>query len=97
MPPDEFVCVELSMSKGFCTKTISNQEMIVDEVNTLNGQTWFQMRPQFVLVPPKTWAEIKKFIIRECKKSDTCNSTVETWERKLVEIDEKLAEKGGAQ
>ena len=92
--PDVPVCVELNPDRGFCTYTISDKDIYVDEQNPLEGKTWWNMRPEMVQVPPPSWAKIKAFIIKTCKQSNNCDSEVTSWDRRLDSIDEKLKAKG---
>jgi hypothetical protein len=47
------------------------------------------MRPAMVLVPPASWAAIKSYIIKMCKKHDDCSDNIGKWERKMVVLDTK--------
>lgn len=94
-PPDVPVCLETGMSSGFCTYTISDKDVIVDEKSKLEGKTWWEMRPYMIQVPPSSWEKIKKYIIVTCKKyPDTCQNSIHAWERKANRIDEHI---GGGQ
>ncbi len=83
------------MGKGYCVKVISGEEFIVDETNKLNEKSWFDSRPSMIMLPPDSWAEIKKFIIKICKKTKRCQEEVSSWDRSIKNIDEKLVEKTG--
>ncbi len=91
--PDVLICTELNMNKGWCTRTISNEEFFVDDTHpyAFDGkkkQTWWELRPYMVLVPIASWAEIKSYVIKTCKRSN-CNEYVKSWDRKITELDDK--------
>lgn len=69
--------------RGWCTWTVSEKEQFVDDNNKLNGETWWEQRPAFVLVPPLSWVEIKTSFIKLCKKNGNCNKDIAKWERKF--------------
>ena len=91
--PDVPVCTEISMQKGFCVYTLSDKEMIVDNENTLDGKTWWDMRTSMILVPVDSWAEIKSYIIKMCKKHGSCDKEVANWNKKVDSLDSKLGSK----
>lgn len=62
------VCVEHSIKEGHCINIISGKVQQVDEESKLNDKTWFEIRRSMILVPPETWARIKKYILAQCKK-----------------------------
>ncbi len=90
--PDTFICVELSPVKGFCTKTISDEDVIIDEAHPAvlekgkPAQTWWSMRPYMVLVPVTSWKELKAYIIKQCKRND-CDKYIKSWDRKITELE----------
>lgn len=89
--PDKPVCVEISMVHGFCTNTVSDKDFDIDEKHPIaldpgdKPQTWWEMRPFMVLLPMKTWAAFKEYIIESCKRNN-CDQYVQSWDRKLNEI-----------
>lgn len=93
-PPDEPVCIELSMERGWCTNTISAKEFFVDEENPHdfgNGpETWWQVRPKMLLMPASTYVGFKKFIIKICKNNNNCEE-FSNWERTVEQIDHQLS------
>lgn len=95
MPPDEPVCVEMSMTRGECINPMSGKTFTVDEFNLLDGKTWWQMRPTNIIFPFKTYAAWKKFTIKLCKKNKKmCDKEVANWERSFDNVDNNLKEKG---
>ena len=85
------VCVEISPVKGYCVHTISEKEFYVDHNEKLNGKTWWEMRPAMVFVPPQSWAELKAYVIKVCKKFKECAKDIGSWERKTQQIDSKMS------
>ena len=92
-PPNVAVCVEINPSKGWCTKTVSGEGFYVDDKTPYLGQTWWEMRPDMVLVPTKSWEGIKAFVIKSCKLSGKCDEKISSWDRSIDQIDVKLDEK----
>lgn len=97
-PPDVPLCVEINLSKGWCTYTIEDKEFFIDEEHPYSfskekPKTWWELRPTFVYMPADSWAEIKAFIIKVCKQSGKCDKEISSWQRKIDSIDRKLDEK----
>lgn len=92
-PPDVPICTELSMTRGFCTNTISDKSFFVDEENKLNGLSWWELRPTMVQVPITSWVEIKTFIIKVCKEKNNCGDQISNWERRVYDLDEQIQQK----
>lgn len=92
--PDVPICVELNISKAWCTHTISGKDFYIDDSeNKFNGKTWWDIRPTMVQVPSDSWAEIKSFIIKKCKKGNDCNKHISSWDRTVNNVDSNLAKK----
>lgn len=93
--PDVLVCTEINMTRGWCTKTISDEEFFVDEAHpyAFDGekkQSWWDVRPFMVLVPIPSWAAIKTYIVQRCKTNPQgCSEYVASWDRKISELDKK--------
>jgi hypothetical protein len=86
-PPDVPVCIEFAPDRGACVRIISGQEFKIDENNKFEAKTWWEHRPAMILVPASSWAELKSFIIKACKKYNNCDQEIESWERTLNTID----------
>lgn len=89
--PDVPVCVEINMTKGFCTNTVSDRDYYVDEKNPVSigggePKTWWEMRPYMILVPVDSWREFKAYIIKQCKRTN-CDQYIKSWERKIQELE----------
>lgn len=95
--PDVLICTEISMSRGWCTKTISDEEFYVDDAHPYafdgkNKQTWWDARNLMIHVPVFSWVDIKTYIIQRCKTDPSgCNSAVASWDRKIKDIDDAVA------
>jgi len=85
--PNEFICRSRTPDSGFCTKTISDEDIIIDDSHLFNGKTWWDVKEIAVIVPVESWAEIKKYIIKQCKNNNDCNSNIGSWDRKINLID----------
>lgn len=94
-PPDFPMCVEMSMERGECIKVISGEKIRVDNDHKMNNKTWWESRPTNMIMPLESWMDLKKFIIKMCKKNKgMCDKEVSSWERSLQKIDQNLNEKG---
>lgn len=92
-PPDVPVCKEINPDKGWCSHTLTQGGFYVDEARPYAFDpdqpaklwTWWEVRPVMIQVPPHSWAEIKKFIIKMCKlKKGGCPGNVGEWMDKMV-------------
>lgn len=87
-PPDVVTCVSLSTEKYWCTYTISEIEFTVDKSETEKWKTFIE--PGLVSIPAKSWGELKKYIINNCKKHSECSKDIVSWEKKVKKIDSNL-------
>ena len=98
-PPDKPICIELDIDRGWCKQTLSDKEFFVDDDHPFidedgKSYTWWELRVVSLSMPPSTWAAIKAFIIKSCKKMKTCGEQVASWERTIQSIDKTLEQKG---
>jgi hypothetical protein len=84
------LCTRVSASKGFCTYLLSPRDQFVDDTHLLNGKTWFDLQPTMIYVPKESWAAIKKYIIKECKRTNRCDNAVESWDRTITVLDAQV-------
>jgi len=90
--PDEYLCVEISHTRGYCTKVISDEEVIIDEEHKFSfddgadTESWWEMRPSFILMPVETWEAYKKFLVMLCKKYK-CTADISKWDRAVERLD----------
>lgn len=97
-PPDAPVCVEITMDEGQCINIVSGKKFKIDEKEKFKDmegvpRTWWELRPAMIQVPASSWAQIRAFIIKICKKNNQCQKEVSTWERSIQTIDAHLGEK----
>ena len=81
--PEVPICAEVSLSKGICTYTISGKNIVVDDEHPLEGQTWFDMRAKVLAVPASSWAQVKAWMIKQCKRTNKCSVDISSWDRNL--------------
>jgi hypothetical protein len=81
--PDEFACRKRSATTGFCTRMISDEDKIVDDVNLLDGQTWLDLENEAIILPVNSWKEIKAYILKKCAKNKDCQKKVGEWSDKV--------------
>lgn len=57
-PPDVFICSELGEDGGYCKMTISPESKVV------RGEEWRALRDGALILPFKSWEEIKIYILK---------------------------------
>lgn len=92
-PPDVPICVEFTIERGRCVHIISGKTFDVDETRKYKDKTWWDLRPTMVQVPSSSWAEIKSFIIKVCKKTNQCDEKITSWKKTSSKIDETINKK----
>lgn len=92
-PPDVPVCVEITMSRGYCINTISAKEFAVDDVNKIDGKSWWESRPSMLMMPAQSWAKLKTWIIVQCKRTGQCDKEISSWDRTIKSVDQALEAK----
>lgn len=90
-PPDVPLCNEESINSAYCIYTISSREFEVNETRLYNGKTWWQIRPYMIQMPIDSWQEIKRFIIKVCKKYNCAGYNISSWERTVEVMDKRIA------
>ena len=96
-PPDVPVCVEINLSRGYCTKIMSGKSFDVDDDQKFSGQTWWEMRATMIQMPATTWRELKKWIIKSCKNNSQCDSKLANWERTVNTIDKSVSDRSASE
>lgn len=81
--PEVPICAEVSIAKGICTYTVSGKTVTVDDDNLMDGMTWFDLRVKALTVPASSWAKIKAFLVKQCKKTNQCDVDIDSWDRNL--------------
>lgn len=88
--PDVPVFVEIHPLKGWGTYTITEKEMFVDEQRPfeMNGKKykWPELKRASLIMPATSYAKIKAFIIKYCKRVETCANDVGKWRSKTDKI-----------
>lgn len=84
--PDVPVITRISPTEGFYVYTVSDKEGIVDDENLLEGKTFLDYVVEGVIVPSSSYAKIKSFILKMCKKYKECGIG---WDRKLEKLEKK--------
>lgn len=92
-PPDVPICVELNPDKAYCVKIVSGAEFNIDEQNKFENKTWWEQRPTMIQMPASSWAEIKSYIIKTCKKYGQCEKEISSWDRTIENVDGALKQK----
>jgi hypothetical protein len=83
--------VELDISKAFCTTPISGKDQIIDDTHLLEGKTYWDIRPTMILIPPSSYAAIKSFILKQCKRNpDMCDKEIPAWDRATESVDKQI-------
>ena len=84
--PDVIGCRQQSVNSGFCTYTLTQKSFIVDDAHPYNNSTWLDMKINSVYLPAESWAKIKEYILKECKKNNNCSQNINNWDTKLNSI-----------
>lgn len=82
--PDVPVCKEITPDKGWCSYTLKEGGFYVDDerpyhFGTDKEYTWWEYRPVMMSLPPHSWQEIKKYIIKQCRITKKCRGNVGEW------------------
>lgn len=98
MPPDVPICMEVSPVQGWCTYTISDKEFYIDDEHPYSfyedqpKQTWWELRPTFLLVPAPSYAGLKAYVVKTCKQQK-CDKQIMSWDRTTKKIDKQLEQR----
>lgn len=65
--PDVFICADIDQSTGYCAKTISNEE------KEITGPEWQSFKSDSLKISVDDWAQIKSYILKQCKKNKQCD------------------------
>lgn len=87
--PNKPICAEVNISKGKCSYLVTGKTITVDDDHLLDGQTWFDIRNKSLTMPADTWAAIRAWILKMCKKYK-CNIDVASWDRSVEIVDEAI-------
>lgn len=69
---------------GRCSWTISEKTQYVGEAKEtwLDGLSWTDIKDTAVILPAKSAAQVKAYILNQCKKTD-CNKDISKWRIKI--------------
>jgi hypothetical protein len=81
-------CKELSTSKAACIRVVSEEKIIWNDDNKINGKSYWEVRPTLIQIPPDSWADLKAFILKSCKRYGNCAEL----DGKIKAVDENLKE-----
>lgn len=89
--PDVPICKEINPDKGWCSYTLTPGGFYVDEYRPYafdpkkpdEKSTWWEIRPVMMQMPPHSWAEFKKYIIKQCRITKKCKGNVGEWFTKM--------------
>ena len=84
--PDVPVCRQRTVNSAFCTYTISNKDIIIDDKNLLDGKSWIDIKIESIYIPVDSWVKIKTYILDQCKRSNKCSNNIGQWSNKLDSI-----------
>ena len=85
--PDVPICKELTPDRGWCSWTLKKGGFYVDEANPYafdpehpeKLSTWWEYRPVMMALPPYSYGELKKYIIKQCRITRKCQGNVGEW------------------
>lgn len=89
-PPNSPLCVEVTITRGTCTRIVSGDTFDVDEDHKFEGRSWWDLKPVMIQMPASTWRDIKTYIIEVCKKTNQCDESVTNWQRTINNIDSSI-------
>lgn len=87
---DKPVCTKIAPGRGGCTYLLSDIDFFVDDDNLFEGKTWFELEMEMVLVPPSTWASIKKYLLRNCKFASSKRMNCKKLEQQIKQVEANL-------
>jgi hypothetical protein len=84
--PDLIACRPTGPTSAFCTYTITDKDIIIDDTHLYNGKTWIDIKVESVYLPSESWIKIKEYIIKQCKKHNDCQNNIQNWDSKLSKL-----------
>ena len=84
--PDVPVITRIGPTSGYYVFTVSDKEGDVDDTHLLEGKTFLDYAVEGVIVPADSYAAIKAYILKSCKKSKSCGDDIGKWKTKLDKI-----------
>lgn len=68
--------------------TISENEFYVDDEHLWNKRTWREIDVTSLRVPAESWAKMKAYLLKMCKKTGKCGD-LSRWERRAKKLESK--------
>jgi hypothetical protein len=87
--PNVPICTELEPDSAYCVNILEEKGFYWNNEILINDKTYWQMRPACVRVPPKSWAALKSYILKNCKNQGGCKefkNVVNVIESKNLEL-----------
>lgn len=72
------ICIEINMSEGHCTTIITGKEFPVDDKNLFENKNWFDQSPTMLRLPASSWAKIKAYLLKQCKRYGDCKEVTQS-------------------
>lgn len=70
--PDIVVCKERAADIAKCMKVVSEEKFDWDNEHLYKGQSYWDVRPTMIQMPPESWAQLKAYILKSCKTKKGC-------------------------
>jgi hypothetical protein len=83
----------MDITRGRCVHIISGKSFVISgkKEELFEGKTWWDLTPTMILVPASSWAELKKYIIKNCKRTGKCDKEISNWENTIETIDKTIS------
>jgi len=72
---------------------MSGETFDVDDEHPFENKSWWESRPTMIQLPASSWAQMKAFIIKMCKKTNQCDKNVSSWDRTIQTVDSQVQKK----
>ena len=66
---------------------VSDSELFMDEDG--KSHTWYDMQLGIIKIPVETFKAWKKYLIKQCKTSNKCDVSIDSWDRNLQALELK--------
>ncbi len=71
--------------------TVSEGEFIIDKDHLFNGKNWDQVEQSSLRIPAESWARIKAYMLKMCKKTKKCGN-LSRWDKRAKKLESKSPE-----
>jgi hypothetical protein len=76
---------------GWCTYTMRDVEFEVDMTKKFGDLNWVNLNAASLVIPSQSWAEMKSYILKICKKNNDCAADLGKWTRKMDLLEQKMS------